>query len=87
MFILQCAKLKELITEVKDKLSKKDDIEPEEIRKSTTQLQQASLKLFEMAYKKVGNWSIYFVNIKHLKGDLSSLWLILKRRCPFPQIK
>lgn len=54
MFILQCAKLKELITEVRDKLSKKDDIEPEEIRKSTTQLQQASLKLFEMAYKKVG---------------------------------
>lgn len=55
VFILQCTKLKELISEVRDKLSKKDDIEPEEIRKSTTQLQQASLKLFEMAYKKVGN--------------------------------
>lgn len=60
MFILQCAKLKELITEVRDKLSKKDDIEPEEIRKSTTQLQQASLKLFEMAYKKVGKMIFLF---------------------------
>uniref|UniRef100_A0A1B6LV37 Heat shock 70 kDa protein cognate 5 n=2 Tax=Graphocephala atropunctata TaxID=36148 RepID=A0A1B6LV37_9HEMI len=49
----ECGKLKELINEVRDKLTKKDDIDPEEIRKSTTQLQQASLKLFEMAYKKM----------------------------------
>ncbi|KAG8332792.1 hypothetical protein J6590_015620 [Homalodisca vitripennis] len=48
-----CAKLKELINEVRDKLTKKEDIDPEEIRKATTQLQQASLKLFEMAYKKM----------------------------------
>ena len=34
-------------------LTKKDDITPEEIRKQTAQLQQSSLKLFEMAYKKV----------------------------------
>lgn len=34
-------------------LANKDAIEPEEIRKSTSALQQASLKLFEMAYKKV----------------------------------
>ncbi|XP_046688546.1 heat shock 70 kDa protein cognate 5 [Homalodisca vitripennis] len=49
----ECAKLKELINEVRDKLTKKEDIDPEEIRKATTQLQQASLKLFEMAYKKM----------------------------------
>lgn len=49
----ECSKLKELISEVKEKLTKKDDIDPEEIRKSTSQLQQASLKLFEMAYKKM----------------------------------
>lgn len=34
-------------------MAKKDDIEPEEIKKQTNELQQASLKLFEMAYKKV----------------------------------
>uniref|UniRef100_A0A1B6GM78 Uncharacterized protein n=2 Tax=Cuerna arida TaxID=1464854 RepID=A0A1B6GM78_9HEMI len=49
----ECAKLKELINEVRDKLTKKEDIDPEEIRKATSQLQQASLKLFEMAYKKM----------------------------------
>jgi len=49
----ECTKLKELITEVRDKLNQKDDVDPEELRKATTQLQQASLKLFEMAYKKM----------------------------------
>lgn len=34
-------------------LAKKDDTEPEEIKRQTNELQQASLKLFEMAYKKV----------------------------------
>ena len=36
-------------------LAKKDDTEPEEIKRQTNELQQASLKLFEMAYKKVCN--------------------------------
>jgi len=36
-------------------LAKKDDVDPEEIKKQTSELQQASLKLFEMAYKKVPN--------------------------------
>jgi len=49
----ECTKLKELISQVRDKLSKKDEIEPEEIKKATSDLQQASLKLFEMAYKKM----------------------------------
>lgn len=49
----QCEKLKSEIAKVKDLLSKKDETDPEEIRKATGELQQSSLKLFEMAYKKV----------------------------------
>jgi hypothetical protein len=50
---LQCDKLREQIAQVRDVVSKKDETSPEEIRKLTSSLQQASLKLFEMAYKKV----------------------------------
>lgn len=49
----ECDKLREQITSVRDLLAKKDDSDPEEIRKATGNLQQASLKLFEMAYKKM----------------------------------
>lgn len=52
MFV-QCDKLQEQIAQVREVVSKKDDTNPEEIRKLTSALQQASLKLFEMAYKKV----------------------------------
>lgn len=51
----ECNKLKEEITKVKDLLAKKDETDPEEIRKATSTLQQSSLKLFEMAYKKVSD--------------------------------
>ena len=50
---LQCDKLQEQIAQVREVVSNKDDTNPEEIRKLTSSLQQASLKLFEMAYKKV----------------------------------
>lgn len=49
----ECEKLKEEITKVRELLAKKDEVDPEEIRKTTTTLQQSSLKLFEMAYKKM----------------------------------
>jgi len=49
----ECDKLREEITKVRDMLAKKDDMDPEEIRKTTSTLQQSSLKLFEMAYKKM----------------------------------
>ncbi|KAJ9596459.1 hypothetical protein L9F63_012498 [Diploptera punctata] len=49
----ECDKLREQITQVRDVVAKKDETSPEEIRKLTTSLQQASLKLFEMAYKKM----------------------------------
>merc|ERR1712051_575953 len=47
------AKMKEKITEVRDKLADKDNMDPEEIKKTVSDLQQSSLKLFEMAYKKM----------------------------------
>lgn len=49
----ECEKLKKEIADLRALLAKKDTTEPEEIRKATSQLQQSSLKLFEMAYKKM----------------------------------
>lgn len=49
----ECEKLKQHITEVKDVLAKKDEEPIENIKEATNKLQQASLKLFEMAYKKM----------------------------------
>ena len=49
----QCAKMRDHIAKVRDVLISKDDQSPDSIRNATTELQQASLKLFEMAYKKV----------------------------------
>lgn len=50
----QCTKLKEEISKVRDLLANKDSETGENIKQAATSLQQASLKLFEMAYKKVG---------------------------------
>merc|ERR1712111_172832 len=47
------AKMKEKIQEVRDKLQDKENMDPEEIKKAVSDLQQSSLKLFEMAYKKM----------------------------------
>merc|ERR1712200_243052 len=47
------AKMKERIAEVKVKLENKDSMDPEEIKAAGNELQQSSLKLFEMAYKKM----------------------------------
>merc|ERR1712102_148936 len=49
------AKMKEKITEVRDKLQDKENMDPEEIKKTVSDLQQSSLKLFEMAYKKMAS--------------------------------
>uniref|UniRef100_A0A8C7H0D2 Heat shock protein 9 n=1 Tax=Oncorhynchus kisutch TaxID=8019 RepID=A0A8C7H0D2_ONCKI len=49
----KCNKLKEEIAKVRDLLSRKDEETGENIKQAATTLQQASLKLFEMAYKKV----------------------------------
>ena len=49
----QCAKLKEQIAKVRELIADKDNVDPETIRVATSELQQGSLKLFEIAYKKV----------------------------------
>lgn len=54
---LQCNKLKEEIAKMRELLARKDTETGENIRQAATSLQQASLKLFEMAYKKVGSQS------------------------------
>merc|ERR1712242_315802 len=48
-------KIKEKIAEVGEALTNKDNMDPEEIKKTVNDLQQSSLKLFEMAYKKMAN--------------------------------
>merc|ERR1711981_1553066 len=48
-------KIKDKITEVRDILTNKDSMDPEEIKKTVNDLQQSSLKLFEMAYKKMAS--------------------------------
>merc|ERR1711892_457257 len=47
------AKMKEKIADVKEKLQNKDEMAPEDIKSTVNDLQQQSLKLFEMAYKKM----------------------------------
>ncbi|XP_058805917.1 heat shock 70 kDa protein cognate 5 [Phymastichus coffea] len=49
----ECDKLREQVAKMRETLTKKDEMDPEEIKKQTNELQQASLKLFEMAYKKM----------------------------------
>ncbi|XP_026744298.1 heat shock 70 kDa protein cognate 5 [Trichoplusia ni] len=49
----ECDKLREEIGKLRELLAKKESADPEEIRTATGTLQQASLKLFEQAYKKM----------------------------------
>ena len=51
--MIQATKLREQMAGVKELIAKKDQVEVEELKQATTNMQQASLKLFEMAYKKV----------------------------------
>merc|ERR1711962_375525 len=49
------AKMKEKIVEVRDKLQDKENMDPEQNKATVNELQQSSLKLFEMAYKKMAS--------------------------------
>lgn len=49
----ECDKLREEISKVRTLLADKENADPDLVRKETGALQQSSLKLFEMAYKKV----------------------------------
>uniref|UniRef100_A0A8W4FG59 Stress-70 protein, mitochondrial n=1 Tax=Sus scrofa TaxID=9823 RepID=A0A8W4FG59_PIG len=51
----ECNKLKEEISKMRELLSRKDSETGENIRQAASSLQQASLKLFEMAYKKMAS--------------------------------
>uniref|UniRef100_A0A671KQY2 Stress-70 protein, mitochondrial-like n=1 Tax=Sinocyclocheilus anshuiensis TaxID=1608454 RepID=A0A671KQY2_9TELE len=51
----KCNKLKEEMAKVRELLSRQDAETGENIKQAATNLQQASLKLFEMAYKKVSS--------------------------------
>ncbi|XP_040162076.1 heat shock 70 kDa protein cognate 5 [Anopheles arabiensis] len=51
----ECDKLREEIAKVREILANKEEADPEEVRKTTSALQQSSLKLFEMAYKKMAS--------------------------------
>merc|ERR1719486_1874459 len=48
-------KIKTQIQDVREKLADKDNMTGEEIKKTVSELQQSSLKLFEMAYKKMAS--------------------------------
>lgn len=65
----QCTKLKEEISKVRDLLTNKDSETGENIKQAASTLQQASLKLFEMAYKKVRT-CIHTVQMWRLKKML-----------------
>jgi len=51
----ECAKLRDHISKVRTLLSNKDNETVDTIKKATSDLQQASLKLFEVAYKKMAS--------------------------------
>lgn len=54
MFFFQVEELKKEVEKVREVLNKKDDLgSADELREAYQHLQQKSLKLFEMAYKKV----------------------------------
>lgn len=49
----ECEKLKKEIADLRTLLANKETADLEEVRKATSSLQQSSLKLFELAYKKM----------------------------------
>ncbi|XP_016415949.1 stress-70 protein, mitochondrial-like [Sinocyclocheilus rhinocerous] len=51
----ECDRLKEEVAKVRELLSRKDTETGENIKQAAASLQQASLKLFEMAYKKMAS--------------------------------
>uniref|UniRef100_A0A2R5LMH1 Putative molecular chaperone dnak n=1 Tax=Ornithodoros turicata TaxID=34597 RepID=A0A2R5LMH1_9ACAR len=51
----ECTKLREKIAKVREILANKEKESSETIKQATNDLQQASLKLFEMAYKKMAS--------------------------------
>lgn len=67
----QCTKLKEEISKVQTLLANKDSETGDSIKQAANNLQQSSLKLFEMAYKKVGSVSELCVDVCRSHTDSS----------------
>ena len=55
VFSVQCDNLHQKIADLRQLLSNKDNESVEKMREQMNSLQQQSLKLFEMAYKKVSD--------------------------------
>lgn len=76
----QCTKLKEEISKVRNLLTNKDSETGENIKQAATNLQQASLKLFEMAYKKVESiylpWNCVYQCVLYCKSLDQTLILL-----------
>lgn len=53
--IFQAKEIREKIAELREKLTKKDELQAAEVKEMITQLQNKSLKLFEAAYKKMAS--------------------------------
>ena len=53
MYVTQVTNLKDEIQKVREVLTNKDNESAENINKAAGEMQKASLKLFEIAYKKV----------------------------------
>merc|ERR1719418_246280 len=51
------AKMKEKVQEVRDKLQDKENMDPEDIKKTVSDLQQSSLKLFETSCRTRRTWT------------------------------
>ena len=77
LFSLQVDALRTEIGQVREKIANKDSESIDSIRESFQALQQKSLKLFEMAYKKVGllgRCRILSAHFHALSGVATGLW-------------
>lgn len=75
---MQSDKLRQRLADVKALLANKENEAPEKLRQEISELQQQSLKLFEMAYKKVRGlllacWSLSFFDETERKECVSSV--------------
>ena len=66
MYVSQVTNLKDEIQKVREVLTNKDNESAENINKAAGEMQKASLKLFEIAYKKVGD---LLLELQHNKSN------------------
>ena len=67
--------MKEEITKVREVLANTEDSTAEAIKDQTNELQQKSLKLFEMAYKKVSGHNFWHYETSRIWNYVSILRL------------